>query len=1081
MSKGVRYNSGRQRYLGPLLETEFPIALDPVQYTGAIVYANDGNIYYSNGVDWVVPVDRVTIARPIALTPTTPTEQAQLRLSAFYSSIDLVQTGVYFEVSLSESFTTPLFSRTISGDGISMYQMLYPEDGIEPGTVFYWRGRYISGAEQSAFSVPIQQTFPDLIAQPVQITPAGSIQGAVTISDYESPFGLIFVQSEIEFYDATGVTLLETVTDTVFGRNQFTIPNTLTEGTTYTWRARRGGKIGLSGATQFSPWTGKRAVVNGARSIVLTYDTALMSALTIGVPLAGTVNCTINWGDGLSDTYTTAGVKTHTYAGGTTGTVTVTISGTLTTWGGQSGITAAQQQALTRVESIGFQLGLTSISRAFQNTSVNLVYISPQMPPDITDMSFAFQGSATQADLRTLNVSNITNMQGLFFRSTSVGPQIEGWDVSKVTNVEQMFGDSRFNRPFDGCNWASLTSMFRMFAAVATSSVQNGTSFNQPINNWNVSNVTNMSQMFALVRNENAGSFVNFNQPIGNWDVSNVTNMSYMFGHVGGTSSWQQPYTRPFNQPLNTWNVSNVTNMEGMFGTNVLPTNSSFPQTNSFNQSLTNWNVTKVTNMARMFATCVNFAGDISTWSCAACTSMFQMFAMGFRTSGPNPILQSGSSVWQTPEVTTCASMFRNNASFNRNIFLWKLPKCTDISNMCFNDQFGAGATPVFQSGTDVWETPLVTNASIMFGNNTAFNGALGLWDVSSITNMSGMFYDTRSFNQPIGGWDTSNVTNMSGMFENALVFNQPIGTWNTGNVTNMSFMFCSNASNIVMLFNQNIGAWDVSKVTNMSFMFGKRVITGAATSNFNNGGSSDINNWDTSSVTTMASMFGRADATNNFISLFNQPIGNWDVSKVTDMTNMFGMRNSTDPTNVSSFNQDISTWELNPDINLGGFMVGPGTSTYRAFSPTNYSLLLAGWANYISTINGPYTKTTAFTGIKYTNTTIFPGERFDDGEAGRTFLTTARGVVVSDADDPDGDGVYTFNSGTGIYTNTNSWYFVKTSGSWKLFDNNDTIKATGTGDVAAPWLATAWDGDLEFADVLNNGLGWTITDGGLL
>jgi surface protein len=1003
MSSGVRYNSGRQRFLGPILETELPITLDPQQYTGAIVYANDGNLYFSNGVDWVIPVDRVPIARPIGLSPTTPTQQAQLRLNAYFSAIDLPQTGAYFEVSLTESFTSPLFTRTLTGEGIFQYQMLYPEDGIEPGTTFYWRGRYVSGAEQSAFSIPIQQTFPDLIAQPTQISPAGSIQGAVTISDYESPFGLIFVQTEVEFYDETGVTLLETVTDTTFGVNQFTIPATLTEGTTYTWRARRGGKIGLDGATQFSPWTGKRAVVNGARSIVLTYDTALMSARTIGVPLAGTVNCTINWGDGLSDTYTTAGVNTHTYDVAVTGTVTVTISGTLTTWGGQTGITAAQQQGLTRVESIGFQLGLTSMANAFRNTSANLVYISPNLPPTITNLSNCFQLSAS-------NVSSITE-----------------WDTSNVTNMSNMFlTASAFNRPIGSWNVSKVTNMSNMF--------KEADSFNQPLNNWDTSSVTNMSEMFRNTI---------FNQNIGAWNVSNVTNMNLMFLNAPAFNNGGSP-------DINNWNTLNVTNMSGMF-----------QSANSFNQPIGNWNVSKVTTMASMFFSSGSmlFNQDLSNWNCDACTIMSNMFSRSTRGSGPNPILQSATRAWYTPEVTTCEQMFWNNTSFNRDISLWELPKCTNISRMFSTNNFNfadnstsnTGPTPILQNGSNVWKTPLASNASGLFAANTSFNGDLSLWDTSGVTDMSWMFAGTLNFDKPIGDWDTSNVTNMSRMFG--------IGA----------------SASITMRFNQPIETWDVSNVTNMAYMFGANGAAGFTRIHLFN---QPLNNWNVSKVTNMQGMFGAAAGNNSFDSRFNQPIGNWDVSSVTDMSRMFAMRAFNSPEVASYFNQDISGWKLNEDVVLTSFMSG---SFGRAFDSSNYSKLLAGWASYIATQNGPYARTTEFSGVQYTNTTVLPGERFTTGEAGRTFLTTARGVVVSDADDPDGDGVYTFDAGSSVYTNTNNWYFVKTSGSWKLYDNNDVLQATGTGDVATPWQSTAWDGDLEFADVLNNGTAWTITDGGLL
>ena len=58
--------------------------------------------------------------------------------------------------------------------------------------------------------------------------------------------------------------------------------------------------------------------------------------------------------------------------------------------------------------------------------------------------------------------------------------EIRNWDVSNVTNMEEMFGDAH--------------------------------SFNQPLSNWNVSKVTNMGGMF-----EDAKSF---NQPLNKWNVS---------------------------------------------------------------------------------------------------------------------------------------------------------------------------------------------------------------------------------------------------------------------------------------------------------------------------------------------------------------------------------------------------------------------------------------------------------------------------------------------------------------------------------------------------------------------------------
>ena len=113
--------------------------------------------------------------------------------------------------------------------------------------------------------------------------------------------------------------------------------------------------------------------------------------------------------------------------------------------------------------------------------------------------------------------------------------EISNWDVSNVTDMEGMFGCANsFNQPLNNWNVSNVTNMEQMF--------QNARSFNQPLNKWNVSNVTDMYAMFWKARS--------FNQPLNKWDVSNVTDMDAMFA-----------FASSFNQPLNDWNVSNVHDM----------------------------------------------------------------------------------------------------------------------------------------------------------------------------------------------------------------------------------------------------------------------------------------------------------------------------------------------------------------------------------------------------------------------------------------------------------------------------------------------------------------------------------------
>ena len=153
----------------------------------------------------------------------------------------------------------------------------------------------------------------------------------------------------------------------------------------------------------------------------------------------------------------------------------------------------------------------------------------------VTYMGRMFQDSPFNGDISNWDVSNVTNMNGMFLYASSFNGDISRWDVSSVTNMESMFHGSSFTGDISRWDVSSVTNMESMFLR---------SKFNGDISNWDVNSVTNMIAMF----NES-----NFNQPIGYWDVSNVTNMNNMFG------------SSIFNQDIGSWDVSSVTDMSYIF------------------------------------------------------------------------------------------------------------------------------------------------------------------------------------------------------------------------------------------------------------------------------------------------------------------------------------------------------------------------------------------------------------------------------------------------------------------------------------------------------------------------------------
>jgi len=233
--------------------------------------------------------------------------------------------------------------------------------------------------------------------------------------------------------------------------------------------------------------------------------------------------------------------------------------------------------------------------------------------------------------------------------------------------------------------------------------------------------------------------------------------------------------------------------------------------------------------------------------------------------------IASGKVNLCTTLVTDMRELFKDNTSFNVNIYFW------DTSNVI--DMFGmfSGAS-AFDGDISNWSTSNVTDMGHLFAEASSFNGDISSWNTAAVGNMANMFFGAERFNGDLSSWDTSSVNNMQAMFGGATAFNGEIGNWNTSNVTNMSSLFAGATA-----FNGDISSWNTSSVTDMWSMF-------VNASSFNQ----DIGNWDTSSVTNMSYMFEGA-------SSFNYDIGNWDTSSVTTMGSMF--------VNASSFNQDLTAW----------------------------------------------------------------------------------------------------------------------------------------------------------------------------
>jgi surface protein len=181
------------------------------------------------------------------------------------------------------------------------------------------------------------------------------------------------------------------------------------------------------------------------------------NSLSLRYTIQNTNTLSVNWGDSLTDKWTSGQTPNHTYS--TISSYTINVYGKATRFNGLS-----QPAAFSTLTNWG-ELDITNLSSVFANCS-NLTTVPSSLPPTVTDLSYMFKNATIfNQNIGSWNTSAVTNMDSMFSGASTFNQNIGSWNTSAVTNMDSMFsGASTFNRSLTAWNASNVTSASNIFA-----------------------------------------------------------------------------------------------------------------------------------------------------------------------------------------------------------------------------------------------------------------------------------------------------------------------------------------------------------------------------------------------------------------------------------------------------------------------------------------------------------------------------------------------------------------------------------------------------------------------------------------
>ena len=723
-------------------------------------------------------------------------------------------------------------------------------------------------------------------------------------------------------------------------------------------------------------------IAKGQNEFITEWETTAANQ-SITIPTTGTgYNYTVDWGDGNTDTGILTDA-THSYTA--SGSYVVKISGSFPRIY-FAGSTGTNRDRLKRITQWG-NISWGSMAGAFQDCS-NMTLANTAGVPDlsaVTDMSYMFAGcSSFNTNINNWNVTNIRNGAHLFENCISYDKPLDNWQLTEIRDLSYVFAgcisfnslnfdifrmrfgpvDASFayyncsvynkssNWPFNGdresmfenCTVFNNTvplnigispsfdwSVVRMFKNCAT--------FNQPISVFTSGGALNLDITEML-----AGATA-FNQDLSSWDVRYLKLADDFMDGVTLSST-------NYDALLDSWSNQNI----GNNNVNISFGNSKYCMAEAARAMLTdtyNWNLT---DGGIDFSCFPDNAPFITTWTTTSANESITIPTFPGETY--NYAVDWGDGEGSLNQADAATHVYTNPGTYTVLIF-------GDFPRIYFNNSGDKDKlTTIEEWGDQVW----TSMSSAFYGcSNMILADPADLPDLSAVTDLSYMFAGCCSFNTNINDWDVTSITTANHLFEDCTSYNQPLDNWQLGSIEDLSYVFAGCTS-------FNSPNFDVSRMSN-------GIVT-ASFAYYNCSAYNQPSNWPMEGSTE--SMFENCTVFNNTIRpqytydgsievspirmfrncpAFNQPITVNTVTGQSELwvTEMFS--------GATTFNQDLSSWDVRFLFNADGFMDGVTLST------ANYDALLNSWAT--QDLNWSYL------GINIS----FGNSQYCDAEAARTTL----------------------------------------------------------------------------------------------